>query len=273
MGSDIERAAELLDELDRSGALSPEASAALLGTKAAPREIGSGLGDVSRGHDLLLATILVDDSPSVYRLVPYIRGGHARMLRSLQNQEGETEVLVLTRAFNRGVLSPYRGSGEAMALTATNYDHDRLLPYTPLYKQALLTLATTMAKAREAERNGADVRTFTLILTDGQDNPDPKDGSRAVTATEVRAIVNDMLAFATNHIVAGMGVGEIVNWHQVFESMGIPKDWIFDAGATVEELDKIFERISKRLALAASSKAGFLELTAGNYPDVRQGSD
>jgi hypothetical protein len=124
--------------------------------------------------------------------------------------------------------------------------------------QSLLTLGTVITKAREEEARGATVRTFTLIITDGEDN-----NSGDITASHVRVLVADMLEFATNHIVAGMGVGERVNFYDVFESLGIPKGWILTTGADVDTLQAKFRAISRSLGLAASSEAEFAQLAAG----------
>jgi hypothetical protein len=270
--TDVERASEILDDLWRNGDLSDEAGDALLKDKTATRQIGSGLGQLPSGEDLLLATILVDDSPSVGSNVPHIRHGHTMMFEVLRRQATDSEVMLLTRALNRGLISPFLEIANAAHLTAANYSEQLLLPYTPLYRQSITTLVTTMAKAREAQRSGVKARTFTLIITDGQDNPDMRNETDYISVSAVRAVVTDMTKLADNHIVAGMGVGELANWYKVFDEMGIHRDWIFDAGASVEELERAFKRISQRLALAASSVGGFEQLTAGNYPDVPRGS-
>lgn len=264
MGTNIERAEGLVTDLYRSGTLSEESTNALLKAKQAPEEIGAGLGEHRSARESLLATLLVDDSPSVATNLHEIRRGHELMLSALARQAGDTEVLVLTKMLNRGVISPYTEIGQATPLTDQTYNSARLLPSTPLYRQSLLSLSTTIAKAHEQECAGAAVRTFTLILTDGEDYPNPNDHEAGVvSASDVRAVVTDMLEFSTNHIVAGMGVGERVDFREIFLSMGIPCGWVLTPGSTDQELDAMFRRIGKALELAASSKAGFLQLTAG----------
>jgi hypothetical protein len=262
--TDIERAETLLGDMYASGTLSEASTNALLRAKRAPREIGAGLGGNVRARDLLLATLLVDDSPSISTNLHEIRRGHELMLRALARQTSGSDVLVLTKMFNRGVVAPYTPIDRATPLTEHNYCSARLLPSTPLYRQSLLTLATTLAKTHDQAQENASVRTFTLILTDGEDFPDPQDHeSGTVSASDVRAIVTDMLEFSTNHIVAGMGVGERVDFQRIFLSMGIPSSWILTPGSTDKDLDAMFRRVSKALELAASSSSGFRQLSAG----------
>jgi hypothetical protein len=255
----IGRATGAIERLYGSGALSQQSADALYGTDRAALEISRGLGEPSSAGELLLAALQVDDSPSIAPNVAEVRLGHNNMLEALRTVDTTAEIRVLTRAFNRGVLSPYRHISQAVELDHVNFSGSQLLPWTPLYLQSLLTLGTVAAKAQEEEDRGARVRTFTLIITDGEDN---KSGS--ITADHVRAVISDMLEFATNHIVAGMGIGERpdVNFRQVFQSMGIPEQWIFTAGTSTDELRKVFDEIAQALQLAASSEAGFAQLTA-----------
>ena len=258
MGQDVERAAGSLEALYGSGGLSEESKDAILAVRGAALEIGRGLGDASSAQELLLASILVDDSPSVAPNVADIRFGHQLMLDALTPKESAANIQVLTRLLNRGILAPYRSIAQAMPLSSNNFSGSTLLPWTPLYLQSLLTLGTVVAKAHEEEGHLVKVRTFTLIITDGEDN---KSGS--ISASHVRALVKDMLEFSTNHIVAGMGVGERVDFHQVFRSMGIPKRWIFTSGTNVDELRSVFGQIAQSLALAASSETAFAQLAPG----------
>lgn len=262
MGNEIERAARSLENLYSSGALSDDATDALLAVTGAAKEIAPGLGEASTRDEILLASILVDDSTSIAININEIRFGHKIMLEALRAELFTADVQVHTRALNRGVLSPYKSLSSATPLTEHNYSGSRLVTVTPLYLQSLLTLATVAIKAQEEEDHGAKVRTFTLIITDGEDN---KSGSTA--AVNVRAIAKDMLEFSTNHIVAGMGVGERIDFREVFRSMGIPERWIFTPGTSIDELRAVFRKIGQSLCLAASSEAEFFQLAAGPSPD------
>lgn len=262
MGQEIERAAGSLEALYRSGALSNEASDAFAAVEAAA-DIGAALGKWSANDELLLASILVDDSTSITYQIDEIRSGHKQMLEALRAEPFEADVQVHTRLLNHGVLAPYKDLASATALTEQNYNVAHLEKVTPLYLQSLLTLGTVMAKAQEEASRGVKTRTFTLLITDGGNN------SGSVTANQVRALVTDVLDFATNHIVAAMGIGDPSYFQTVFQSMGIPEKWIFTPGASVDELRRMFREIAHSLALAASSETAFTQLLLGPPSDSR----
>jgi hypothetical protein len=105
------------------------------------------------------------------------------------------------------------------------------------------------------------VRAFTIIITDGEDT-----GAHGITAQHVRALVTDMLEFASNYIVIGMGMGDEEAFRKVFRAMGIPNRWILHADSTADDMAATFQKIAKDLALAAESEASFLQLSAGSSP-------
>lgn len=256
MGQEIDRVAGLIGRMHESGALSPDSTQALFATGRAVQAIRYGLGHGSSADELLLATILVDDSPSIEHQIAAIQQGHGAMLDALAPEHANSDVLVHTRAFNGGVLSPYEPIEHATRLSDRNFSRYTLQEGTPLYLQSLLTLGIVMTKAREEEERGAEVRTFTLIITDGEDNM-----SAFTTADHVSVLVKDMLEFSTNHIVAGMGIGGR-GYSRTFMSMGIPERWIFPASASVDALREVFRRIASALQLA-TSEDGFRQLGAG----------
>ena len=261
MGQEIERVARSLGRLYQAGDLAEDSRQALKapGIVAA---IGRGLGEQSSADELLLATILVDDSMSIARNIDEVRRGHNEMLAALRETTNTAEVRVQTRALNRGILSPYRPIAQAMQLDGRTFSGRLLAEQTPLYLQSLITLSTVMVKAREEELRGAKVRTFTLVVTDAEDNK-----SEGITAKDVHFVVTDMMELMTNHIVAGMGVGErpeTVDFGQIFSNMGIQKRWHFTSACTAEEIREEFDRIVSKLQLAAASEAEFLQLVAGS---------
>lgn len=254
MSQNDDYTAKAIEALYLSGAISDEAKDALKALPSAGEQLALGLGDPASRAELLLAVILVDDSTSVGLNMPEIRAGHTVMLEALHAEPFDADVQVQTRALNRGVVSAYKSLATAVSLTEANYNGNRLVPQTPLYLQSLLTLGAVMVKAQREEANGVKVRTFTLIMTDGEDN-----SSGDVTAASVKALVTDMLDFASNHIVAGMGVGEKpgINYHDIFTAMGIPPKWVFAPGSSVAELRSVFSQLARSLAIAASSEAEF----------------
>lgn len=255
MDDDTERVAKNLERLYEAGGLSDESAGAL--EAVSPQHTASGLGERSSSSELLLVSVLVDDSTSIATSIDEIRLGHGKLLKALRSKPFTADVQVHSRAMNLGVIRPYEDLAHAAPLTETNYSGSRLVPETPLYLQSLLMLRTVMVKAQEEEDHGVTVRTFTLIITDGEDN-----GSGKITARHVRAVVTDMLEFATNHIVAGMGVGERdgIDFRDVFRGMGISR--ILTPGTSVKELEDAFDAIAETLCIAASSEAGFAQLAA-----------
>jgi hypothetical protein len=249
MSHEIERTAGAIQAVWRSGALSDEAKDALV---IVQEQLGRGLGEGSTADELLLVVIVVDDSTSVALNMREIRFGHKLMLDALRTESFGAEVQVQTRALNCGVVASYKSVVTATPLTEQNYSGERLVPETPLYLQSLLTLGDVMIKSQEERARGVRVRTFTLIISDGADNKSGK-----ITAEHVRALTTDMLDFASNHIIAGMGVGEQVDYRHVFSAMGIPPKWILTPGTSVTKLREVFKQIARSLALAATSETAF----------------
>jgi hypothetical protein len=259
MGTELDRVARPLERLYRDGGLSEASSKALEGIKA---DITTSLGDTSTADEAMLATLLIDDSFSIAPNVAEIRHGHNLMIDALRDERITAEVRVQTRALNRGILTPYQSIHRAVKLDANIFGSNNLSSRgTPLYRQSLITLGTVMVKAEEEEGRGAKVRTFTLIITDAEDNR-----SYTTTAAHVAVVVKDMLEFATNHIIAGMGIGERegIDFRQIFRSMGIPDRWIFTSGATIDELRDVFRKITDDLRLIAASETEFLQLASGS---------
>lgn len=256
MPNEIEEAADLLELSYAAGLLSDESAGALAALPQIAGEVAQALGINATGSDVLLVTILVDDSESIPMIARGIQAeeqGHDRLLDVL-DRRAYTQSLVHTRVLNGGSFSAYRPLADARRLSP---DQLRISEGgTPLYLQSVLTLGSVIAKARQQADQGRNVRTFTLIITDGEDN-----ASGAVTARHVQFIVRDMLDFASNHIVAGMGIGE--HFAPTFRAMGIPERFIRSAGATAEDIDRLFDEFSETLALAAESEASFLQLTSG----------
>jgi hypothetical protein len=263
MADRTDDAADLLQGAFADGELSQESAQALLGVGNVGHEIGPALGaDASKG-ELLLVTILADDSGSIDAIpggASAVSQGHNRCLEALETED-DTEVLVHTRYLNAGTLSPYSPLATAARLSSENFRPNA--GATPLYRQSVLTLGAVMAKAREQKDKGRRVRAFTLLITDGGDN-----ASGNVTAESVRFLVRDMLEFSDDYIVAGMGIGQTEYFRQIFRAMGIPEGWILTADATPEEIQGIFQKIARSLRLAAGGgDSGWLQLEAGPVSD------
>jgi hypothetical protein len=257
MTTDLELAASLLESCYREGTLSEESADAIAAVPRVYKEVATALGSDATDSDVRLVTILVDDSESIRTITRGIQAeeqGHDRLLAVLKRRE-LTQALVHTRLLNQGAYSPYRPLSNARKLSPGLL---RLSPAgTPLYLQSLLTLGSVIVKTRQQEEQRRRIRTATLIITDGEDN-----ASGDITARHVRFLVRDMMEFARNHIVAGMGIGE-TDFHRVFRTMGIPERFIFTAGSTAEDIETMFDAFADDLALAAGGEASFRQLLSG----------
>lgn len=263
MPDESPRAVDLLTGAYAGGELSEGSKQALLRVgDGVASEVGQALGqDIAEIGDCLLVTLLIDDSASIAGIAhgpQAVRDGHNLCLDALRT--AGAEVLVSTRALNHGLLSPYRALTSAVRLHAENYQPNAR--QTPLFQQAIIALGSVMAKTRELNENDCRVRTFTLLITDSQDN-----ASAPVTAADVRFLVQDMLEFSDQHIVAGMGIGDPGEFQRVFGAMGIPPRWILPSNATAGDIERLFRLIARQLELAVSSESTFRQLMAGPRQD------
>ena len=249
---------DLLGGAYGDGSLSRETMEALTRLPNVGQEIADGLGEPDRAAkpEVLLVTILGDDSGSISGREQDVRAGHNLLLEALGTEVESADILVHTRLLNAGLISAYQPLGRAVRLTAANYDPAHF-GGTPLYDQAVLTLGSVLAKTRQLEGQGRRVRTFTLLITDGRDA-----GSTAASAQSVAWVVGDMLLSGA-HIVAGMGIGEDPVFRNVFEEMGLKPGWILTSDSTAADIRATFRTLGESMALAASGEAGFLELNAG----------
>ena len=141
-------------------------------------------------------------------------------------------------------------------MSASNYNPNG---GTPLYEATIVTLGRVLAKAQEFSDSGVPVRTVTLISTDGAST----DYTRH--ADEVETIVKDMLKKEI-HIVAGMGINDgSTDFRQVFQSMGIPDEWILTPGNTPSEIRKAFQVFSRSAVRASQNAANFSSTLGGGF--------
>jgi len=256
MADEVVRAKNALWGAVAGGDISEETSAALRQVPDVAWAIGRAMApDRYFDTEVLLVTVLVDDSWSIGSYparAEALRNGHNRMIEEAARQRSDrTEVLFHTRFFTKAALGPYAAIDRAIALSVENYSPD--IGQTPLYQQSLITLGSVIAQARLLTERGCRVRTYTLLITDGENN------AGLTSAADVRLMVVDMLDFASNHIIAGMGIGEHYEW--VFREMGIRR--IYSA-ADPKALDDAFQEIRTDVGIAASSELAFKELTAGS---------
>ena len=212
-------------------------------------QIQAGLGvavDDIGASEVLLVTMMPDDSSSIACAgnTDAVRDGHNLVLDALAASKQGGDVFVHTRFLNGDVLTPYCPLAGAVKLSRANYNP---MLGTPLYDQSVVLLGTVLAKSQELAQAGIAVRTVTLIITDGADC-----GSRTHRASDVKALVDDLVAQEA-HVVAAMGISDgTTDFRQVFRDMGIPDRWIMTPGSSASEIRRAFQVFSQSAVRAGT---------------------
>jgi hypothetical protein len=204
--------------------------------------IAAGLGiaiDDVTASEVVLVTLMPDDSGSIRmaKNAQNVRDGHNAVLDSLAASKQKGNIFVHTRYLNGHVLFPYVPLAQAIRMDASNYDPNC---GTPLYDQTVVLLGTVLAKSQAFLDAGVNVRSVTLIITDGAD----VESTRA-KAQDVAKIVRDM-GMAERHIVAAMGIDDgSTNFQKVFSEMGIEAKWILTPQNNQKEIRRAFNVFSQ----------------------------
>jgi len=234
--------------------------------------MGASVDDLI-ANETLLVTLTIDDSGSVRfeaGNADAIRKGHNTCRDEvLAGSRSAAAVLMHTRYLNNGTLYPYMPLAGVPDMTPKNYNPSG---GTPLFDSMLDTFAVVIAKVKECTDAAIPCRTVTVIITDGGDT-DSK-----TTPVQLRPIVEDMIKAETN-IVIGIGVSDgMTNFDAVFQSCGIPPDWILTPQNSPSEWRKVFGVISKSSQVmsktgmnstmfAASASAGIGSLGGFEWDD------
>jgi len=256
--NDIRR---LFEAAEEEGTLSPDALAALAAIDIGAQiqaGLGVGVDDVS-ASEVVLLTIMPDDSGSIRFSgnADAVREGHNAVVEALASSKQKDSILAHTRYLNGFVLYPYRAVALAEKMTRKNYDPSL---GTPLYDQTVVLLGTVIAKTQEFAESGVPVRSVTLLITDGAD-----EGSCRAKASDVRAIVRDMLS-SEQHIVAAMGIDDgRTPFRDVFRSMGIEDRWILTPRSDPGEIRRAFRMFSQSAMRASQHAGAFSRAAAGGF--------
>jgi hypothetical protein len=222
-------------------------------------QIQAGLGisvDDVQGSEVVLVTIMPDDSSSMRPNERVVCDGHNLVLDALEGSKQRDAILAHTRYLNGTVLFPYRPIEQAVRMGASNFS---AIHGTPLYDEAVVILGSVLAKTRELETNGIAARSITLLITDGAD-----ESSRRAKARDVAALVHD-LDRAESHIVAAMGIANgTTDFGRVFREMGIEDRWILTPGNTQGEIRAAFQVFSQS-AIRASKASHYSRSTLGGF--------
>jgi len=224
--------------------------------------IQQGLGiaiDSVRSSEVILLNILIDDSGSIQSAgnEQNIRDGHNMVIESLLESKQQDNIEVFCRYLNGKILYPYTPISLVPKMNTSNYCANG---GTPLFDETAKLLATVIAKTQDFKNNGIQVRTITLILTDGEDLH-----SRTSTAGDVKNIVSDMLR-SEDHILSAMGFNNgSCNFKQVFNAMGFIDRWILTTGTTKSEIKKAFQVFSQSAVRASQSAAHFSQTNIAGF--------
>ena len=216
--------------------------------------LGASVDDIT-ASEVVLVTVLMDDSGSMQGHEQAARDGYNIFLDAIEASKQQNNILAHTRYLNGKILFPYILIENAKRLDGRNY---RPTGGTPLYEQSIIVLGTALAKAQEFADNGVAVRTVTLIVTDGANNGPG-------TADDVSLIVKDMLK-AENHIIGAMGIDDgNTPFMDIFRNMGIDKKWILTPADTPSAIRQAFVFASQTAARVTQSAAQFKTGAAGGF--------
>ena len=88
------------------------------------------------------------------------------LIQALLESKQQDNIEVINKYLNGKVLYPYTPLSLVPKMDSSNYDANG---GTPLFDETAKLLATVIAKSQDFKNNGIQVRTITLLLTDGDD--------------------------------------------------------------------------------------------------------
>jgi hypothetical protein len=251
---------DLLKSAQKEGDLSAQ-SMQTLGNLNIGAQIQAGLGVAAedvQASEVFLITNMIDDSGSIRFAgnMQHVKDGHNLLLAAFGGSKQKDGFLVHTRYLNGTVLFPYVKLDDAKKMDAQNYNPNG---DTPLYDQTLVTLATVVAKTQEFEDCGVPVRTITAIVSDGADT------SSQAKASQVKAVVSDMLK-KEKHIIAFLGVEDgATDFMKIATDMGIRPEWVLTPKNDPKEIRKAFNVLSQSAVRASQNAASFSKTALGGF--------
>lgn len=220
--------------------------------------VQAGLGtppDLVEATELFLAAILLDDTGSIQAAgsESAVRTGANEVAEALRASKNADGILMLIDKLNSGQICPFTPIRSVPKVVPQNY---RGSGATPLYDRTFEILSVVLAKQVQVNQTGAQVRTATLIVTDGADNTSRR------RASEVKKLVSD-LRRAECHIIAGMGIDDgSTDFRQVFREMGIDDSWILTPQNSPTEIRRAFQLFSRSSVQASQGAASFSRANA-----------
>lgn len=219
--------------------------------------MGISVDDV-QATETTIVTMELDDSGSMSPMVNEVVDGVNSLRQALLDSKQGNGILLLVDLFNAGMLSPYTLIKNAPLLDRATYE--RVMGGTPLYDKTVEALSRSLAKKKEFSDNAVPARTYTVIVTDGEDLH-----SRSHDARSVRRLVEDMLN-QEDHLIFGVGISNgRTEFKKVFGDMGIPDNCILTPKNTNSEVRKAFQFVSQSAVRASQSAANFSSVKVGGF--------
>mgnify|MGYP001599375611 CR=1 FL=1 len=213
---------------------------------------------------LMLLTMMIDDSTSMsfFNNFQTVMEGHNSVLDVLAASPKAPLFLARTQYMHgKALASGYCPLNQVPRITLENY---HLIAGTPLFTASRRILWYVQRRAKEYMEEGNDVRTLTLLLTDGDNREFRK---RNTTAQDVCNVVEPMID-SGQHIVAGVGVANPrADFRQVFLDMGIPEQWILTLRSP-EEIRAAFGRFSASAEHSSAGRREFDETQVRGFGDM-----
>lgn len=228
--------------------------------------LGCDVNDV-QASEVILVTIMIDDSQSIRASgnSQTMRDGHNLILKALEESKQDDSIQIHCCYLNGTILYPYGPLSSAVKMDSHNYDPRQ---GTPLYDNSIILLAKVLAKSQEFMDNGIPVRTVTAIITDGSDQHSVKAQDRP----DMVKIVADSMLQLENHIICGVGIQDdyCTDFEDIFQQMGIDKEWILTPGNSESEIRKAFDFVSKSAVSVsqAATGASFSKIALGGFGSV-----
>lgn len=208
------------------------------------------------GFDVLLVGLALDSSYSIHKHgnTEAVRQGHNEFM--LRFREGTTAaVQAYVRDLNGKEYSRFASPRGIRPLTRWNY---RPAGRTRLFDGTLETLLELRGRILALEETGRSARVVCAVMTDGKDTESRR------SASEVEAMVEDLRRTA-RWLFLGMGVGGEVDFHAVFASMGIPREFVVTCARRDEEIRDSFDALGRITVVASRSQADFARSTIHGF--------
>ena len=245
------------------GNLSPD-SAGLLSPLGDQIEKALSVIPVKNVDHLTLVSLLIDNTPSMEYVNPdgaknpkgisnaeAVVEGHDLVWSALKDAKGAGAIQAHTQFINpfggnKGVFFEFRPLAGADSLQGGKY---QIMDSTPLYDASLRLLGAVSAEAQRYLQKNIEVSTVTLILSDGEDNASRHE------ASDVAAVVTDMLQQRRHRIYFGGLKLENIDFKRIGKEMGIPREFVKEIPSDPKAIRAFLQLFSQSAAAVSQHGA------------------